>query len=68
MPKFPPSPWRRTPSPAPDDLLALADEVREVGLTWDLPEGAEAASSGPGDDLRLQTGVVELADPGVGHS
>lgn len=25
------------PGPSSDDLLALADAVREVGLTWDAP-------------------------------
>lgn len=33
------------PVPSHDDLLALADAVREVGLTWDDPApGAQAAA------------------------
>lgn len=49
------------PEPSQDDLLALADAVREVGFTWDQPEGAGS----PDDEgLRRRTGVVELARRG----
>ena len=56
------------PQPSTDDLLALADAVREVGLSYD-PAAQRRPSSGP---IR-RTGIVELgrrghltvlADPG----
>ncbi len=41
------------PRPSTDDLLALADAVREVGLSYDAP--------GPFDDApRSRPGIVEL--------
>lgn len=53
------------PEPTTDDLLALADAVREVGLTWDQAEpnraGADATDT---SDLRRRTGVVELGRRG----
>jgi hypothetical protein len=54
--------------PSTDDLLALADAVREVGLSYDPPPGSER-----GVEPR-RNGIVELgrrghltvlADPGV---
>jgi hypothetical protein len=54
--------------PSSDDLLALADAVREVGLSYDPPPGPD-----PGPPSR-RSGIVELgrrghltvlADPGV---
>ena len=56
--------------PSTDDLLALADAVREVGLSYDPPPGPDP---GPGPGSR-RSGIVELgrrghltvlADPGV---
>ena len=34
------------PGPSTDDLLALADAVREVGLTWDEPRRPEGPAMG----------------------
>jgi hypothetical protein len=57
------------PKPTTDDLLALADAVRDVGLSYDPPAGPTSEPS-----LR-RTGLVELArrghltvlaDPGAG--
>jgi len=48
------------PDPAPDDLLALADAVREVGLGWDQQSDRSVDS----DELRRRTGVVELGRRG----
>lgn len=47
------------PEPTSDDLLALADAVREVGLTWDQTQPGFDA-----DDMRRRTGVVELGRRG----
>lgn len=46
------------PEPSSDDLLALADAVREVGLTWDQPAGAPDPDR---EDLHRRTGVIEIA-------
>ncbi len=35
------------PAPSHDDLLALADAVREVGLTWDDPDPAARPAPQP---------------------
>ena len=54
--------------PSTDDLLALADAVREVGLSYDPPPGSERGAE------PRRNGIVELgrrghltvlADPGV---
>lgn len=47
------------PGPSSDDLLALADAVREVGLTWDEPrrEALPAVS-------RRKGHLAVVADPG----
>jgi hypothetical protein len=45
------------PPPSSDDLLALADAVREVGLSYDQP----TSDSGPAP---RHTGVVELGRRG----
>lgn len=34
-------------TPRTDDLLALAEAVREVGFTWDDPQGSATPASGP---------------------
>ena len=41
------------PRPSTDDLLALADAVREVGLSYDLPAAVE-------EQPRARPGIVEL--------
>lgn len=52
------------PGPDHDDLLALADAVREVGLTWDAP-AAPPASPGPAPTLARRKGhLAVVADPG----
>jgi len=57
------------PQPTTDDLLALADAVRDVGLSYDPPAGPTSESP------QRRTGLVELArrghltvlaDPGAG--
>lgn len=50
------------PGPDPDDLLALADAVREVGLTWDAPEATPTAAAPTLTRRKGHLGVV--ADPG----
>lgn len=48
------------PEPRPDDLLALADAVREVGFSYDQP-----AAGGPAESPREQrSGIVELGRRG----
>ena len=47
------------PKPSTDDLLALADAVREVGLSYDLPP---AGSPGPSEPR--PAGIVELGRRG----
>ncbi|WP_100100891.1 DUF3499 domain-containing protein, partial [Klebsiella pneumoniae] len=42
------------PAPSGDDLLALADAVREVGLSYDAP------ASAPGERSPRPPGIVEL--------
>lgn len=44
------------PKPSTDDLLALADAVREVGLSYDTPPGTE--------DRSRRYGIVELGRRG----
>jgi hypothetical protein len=46
------------PQPSTDDLLALADAVREVGLSYDAP-------APPGEEpARPRSGIVELGRRG----
>jgi len=56
-----------TPTPTSDDLLALADAVREVGFAYDEPVPAPAAparvSSGGLVELRRRGHLTVLADP-----
>ncbi|WZW97546.1 DUF3499 domain-containing protein [Propioniciclava soli] len=53
------------PGPHHDDLLALADAVREVGFTWDAPATAPAAPAGPQPALTRRKGHLGVvADPG----
>lgn len=54
------------PEPSTDDLLALADAVREVGMTWDAEESRRLDLDGPGvsAEVRRRTGVVELGRRG----
>jgi len=47
------------PRPSTDDLLALADAVREVGLSYDLPDPATHRSS-----RHRPAGIVELGRRG----
>ncbi len=48
------------PEPSSDDLLALADAVREVGFSYDQP-----AAGGPTEPPREQrSGIVELGRRG----
>jgi hypothetical protein len=47
------------PEPSTDDLLALADAVREVGLSYDLP--AERPTE---REVRRPAGIVELTRRG----
>jgi len=44
------------PKPSTDDLLALADAVREVGLSYDPPPSVE--------ERRPRNGIVELGRRG----
>ena len=46
------------PEPSTDDLLALADAVREVGLSYDVPPSAPERAAGVGN------GIVELGRRG----
>lgn len=46
------------PKPSTDDLLALADAVREVGLSYDLP------ADGAGRGEHRPAGIVELGRRG----
>jgi hypothetical protein len=57
------------PKPTTDDLLALADAVRDVGMSYDPPAGSTS------EPPQRRTGLVELArrghltvlaDPGAG--
>jgi hypothetical protein len=45
--------------PSTDDLLALADAVRDAGLSYDLPGGTSMESPPP-----RRNGLVELARRG----
>jgi hypothetical protein len=47
------------PQPTTDDLLALADAVREVGLTYDQP-----AESHQDRTVQRRSGIVELGRRG----
>ncbi|RYZ32510.1 MAG: DUF3499 domain-containing protein [Propionibacteriaceae bacterium] len=50
--------------PDEDDLLALADAVREVGLSYDAPTPVEAPVSRPNIvELRRRGHLTVLADP-----
>jgi hypothetical protein len=50
--------------PSSDDLLALADAVREVGLSYDAPAPVAAPSSRPNIvELRRRGHLTVLADP-----
>lgn len=53
------------PRPSSDDLLALADAVREVGLSYDAPApGDELPAARPGIvELRRRGHLTVLADP-----
>jgi len=53
------------PEPSTDDLLALADAVREVGFSYDQPTVAGAPTSPrPGVvELRRRGHLTVLADP-----
>ena len=58
------------PGPSTDDLLALADAVREVGLTYDQPLNERAAPRPPGSgaparirELGRRGHLTVLADP-----
>ena len=55
------------PQPSTDDLLALADAVREVGLSFDLPSSApvERAAYRPAGIVELgrRGHLTVLADP-----
>jgi hypothetical protein len=46
------------PKPTTDDLLALADAVRDVGMSYDPPAGTT------GEPPQWRTGLVELARRG----
>jgi Protein of unknown function (DUF3499) len=57
------------PKPTTDDLLALADAVRDVGLSYDPPAGqmAEPALGRTGlVELARRGHLTVLADPGAG--
>lgn len=47
------------PSPSTDDLLALADAVREVGLSYDLP-----ATTAVREPVAPRSRVIELGRRG----
>jgi hypothetical protein len=50
--------------PTEDDLLALADAVREVGLSYDAPASVEAPPARPNIvELRRRGHLTVLADP-----
>ena len=52
------------PPPTEDDLLALADAVREVGLSYDAPAPVEAQAARPNIvELRRRGHLTVLADP-----
>lgn len=51
------------PGPSPDDLLALADAVREVGFAYDQPEPAPVPAAGEGRVPSLAS-VVEIGRRG----
>lgn len=49
------------PGHSVDDLLALADAVREVGFTWDAPSAPDVPSVAVG---RRKGHLAVVADPG----
>ncbi len=50
--------------PSPDDLLALADAVREVGFAYDPPEPGESSLSRNGMvEIGRRAHLTVLADP-----
>lgn len=51
------------PAPSSDDLTALADAVREVGLSYD-PDPAAADRESQGREMQRRTGIVELGRRG----
>ena len=55
------------PTHTPDDLLALADAVREVGLTWDQPRGFGAVASAEPLMGRRKGHRAVVADPADGR-
>jgi hypothetical protein len=57
------------PRPSTDDLLALADAVRDAGLAYDPPAGSimDAPSQRHGlVELARRGHLTVLADPGAG--
>jgi hypothetical protein len=57
------------PKPSADDLLALADAVRDVGLSYDPPAGAIMEPPGRRSgliELARRGHLTVLADPGAG--
>jgi hypothetical protein len=55
------------PQPSSDDLLALADAVREVGLSYDQPDPDSGVTPRRGADGAVgygRTGIVELGRRG----
>jgi hypothetical protein len=54
--------------PTADDLLALADAVRDVGLSYDPPAGPimESARRSGLVELARRGHLTVLADPGAG--
>ncbi|MDO5535098.1 MAG: DUF3499 domain-containing protein [Propionibacteriaceae bacterium] len=59
-----------SPTPSHDDLLALADAVREVGFGWDDPGPAGGGAGGPAAAepvlARRKGHLGVVADPGSG--
>lgn len=51
------------PAHTADDLLALADAVREVGLTWDEPRGQAPAAYAEPVTGRRKGHLAVVADP-----
>lgn len=49
------------PAPSVDDLLALANAVREIGFSYDQPAHDESEDSGPREQ---RPGIVELGRRG----
>jgi hypothetical protein len=56
------------PRPSTDDLLALADAVRDAGLSYDSPAGTAMEHSQRGNgvvELARRGHLTVLADPGA---